>query len=320
MEAELQAIIIATLRPLDNARCFELACFILLSHDYFLTFAQEVEFFWNGAWTLSRLLFFLNRYLPIIIMILTTTIFFGKDLSARICDRAIRASCTLTVFAVSINQAILLLRVWYMFPRSLSARLLALVSFVACTCASFATLFTAFKDLHSLPLPPEVAAYFPGCTTPPPSDIWRIFIPNMVIHTILFGFTVIRAMDGTWKFAHAPLMRRLLQEGGFIYFLAMVSVCFSAIGARMTAVPMINIPAAFSNFSLTINSLAVSRLMFSIRSLAGKLQTDPRWLLNPAELSRVNWRLAEGQNGGEIVVEMVTCEPDKGSGGSVVLL
>ncbi|KAH7907898.1 hypothetical protein BJ138DRAFT_1069691 [Hygrophoropsis aurantiaca] len=326
-DAEIQAFI-ASLRPLYNTRCFELACLVLLVLDYFITFGKEVEFFWRGAWTLSRILFFLNRYLPLGIMGLTTILFFATELSIRvcpffvqflshhisyvqICDAGIRASFTLTVIAVSINQAILLLRVWHMFPRNSFVRLSACASFLGCTSATFATLFLSFGNLHSVPIPQVLAGQFVGCTSPPPANIWKIFIPNIVIHTVLFGFMVMRAMDGSWGVREsAPLMRRMLREGTFIYLLAMVSVCFSAAGARMTDYPLINVPATFSNFSLTINSLAVSRLMFSIRSLAGKLQTDPRWLLNPTELNRVNWHVAEGRFGGEIVVEMVTCEPD----------
>lgn len=41
--------------------------------------------------------------------------------------------------------------------------------------------------------------------------------------------------------------------------------------------------------------------MLSIKSLASTLHVDPGWLLNHAELSRVQWR--QGATEGEIVVE-----------------
>ena len=52
----------------------------------------------------------------------------------------------------------------------------------------------------------------------------------------------------------------------------------------------------------SINSVAVSRLIISIQSLAAGLQVDPTWLLSHSELSRVNWR--RGSHEGELIVEV----------------
>ena len=61
-----------------------------------------------------------------------------------------------------------------------------------------------------------------------------------------------------------------------------------------------------SSVLLALSSIAVSRLMLSIRSLAASLSLQPDWLLNNTELNRVNWKL--GPREGEIVVEMDTFE------------
>jgi len=68
----------------------------------------------------------------------------------------------------------------------------------------------------------------------------------------------------------------------------------------------------FSIIFVTLTIVSVCRAMLSIKSLAATLHVDPRWLLNYAELSRVQWR--PGEREGEIVVEafelpVTSCPP-----------
>ncbi|KAH7905915.1 hypothetical protein BJ138DRAFT_1130232 [Hygrophoropsis aurantiaca] len=321
LDPSVAALLLAGLEPAliayNDSHYLEIASLSLLIYDYLLTLREEIEFFWSGRWTLSRVLFFLNRYLPFIAMIPVTVQCFDPSLSLASCDHGLRAVFTLTMLALCVNQAILLLRVWHMFSDNLLARSIAMCTFIGCALASFITLALSFSDLHSQALssflPPSIPpssiegleAVMVGCTAAPPLNIWKIFVPGIVVHTVLYLFTVATALeDGRWT--RRPLVLRLLRDGGSVYFIAMVTVCYSAIGARMTGNPVINLPATYSELPLVVNSIAVSHLMFSIESLAGRLGTNVRCLLNPAELSRVNWRFAAG---GGILVEMESYEP-----------
>ncbi|KAG6835428.1 hypothetical protein H0H93_001565 [Arthromyces matolae] len=62
------------------------------------------------------------------------------------------------------------------------------------------------------------------------------------------------------------------------------------------------------SFLLTTTSVAVTRVLFSIHSLADKLGSSSAWLLNNVELSRVGWR--KGERDGEIVVEKIAVYAD----------
>jgi len=42
------------------------AFILVLFYDYLLTFREEVEFIWKGAMGTGKLLFLLNRYIPMI--------------------------------------------------------------------------------------------------------------------------------------------------------------------------------------------------------------------------------------------------------------
>ncbi|KAF8842339.1 hypothetical protein BDN67DRAFT_899504 [Paxillus ammoniavirescens] len=311
-EPQIAEDLLPQLNALIGAHYLELACFTLLVYDYLITLSQEVEYFWTGSWTPSRILFLLNRYIPFCLMIAyyLDPCFFSNRLTFPSCTHASR-----TIFYSSIPRstpAILLLRVWYMFPYSVLARTIASSSYAACTMASLALTGENIHGLRSTQTNWGPGITIPGCSAPPASGLWKSFIPTMVIHSVLYGFTVIRAMKQPWMAPRAPLLMRLLREGGLVYFVAMVSAIFSAVGARLTTIPSVNYPA-YSNLTLAVNAVAVSRLMLSARSLAGKLRTDPRWLLNPTELGRVGWRYAEDgaeTYGYEIMVARDTFEPE----------
>lgn len=102
-------------------------------------------------------------------------------------------------------------------------------------------------------------------------------------------------------FKEAPILKRLVRDGGFFYFVVFISILFTAIGSFLQQYPSINVPAIYSNFTVATTSVAASRVMLSIHSLAAKLGSDSAWLLNNIELSRVPWR--RGATEGEIIVD-----------------
>ncbi|KAG1845724.1 hypothetical protein DFJ58DRAFT_800644 [Suillus subalutaceus] len=296
----------------QSAHYLEISCFTLLVYDLLTTFGEEVEYFWSGPWSISRVLFFLNRYLPFVVMIPTNAAMFGDEMSAQSCTHWIRTAFELSIIVICINQGILFLRVWYMYSHNAIARAVACFSYAACALSSLIMMGLSLPFLESttesLQLQREISA-IPGCSAPSPSMIWTVFVPSTIIHMILFGFTIARVAKVSRDLQMDQLMRRLVRDGGLVFFVSMATATFSAVGARLTTDPVINAPATWSNSQLAINAVAVSRLMLSIRSLAGKLKINQDWLFNPSELSRVRWRAASGDYGRIIVVEMDTHEP-----------
>ncbi|KZT73370.1 hypothetical protein DAEQUDRAFT_762283 [Daedalea quercina L-15889] len=208
--------------------------------------------------------------------------------------------------ALSIIQGIIVLRIWYMFTeRRTVARLLVVSAYIASIIAVAAEIGVLFPDIV-----PEVfdvpGVVFEHCTTPPSGKLWRIYLPNLVLHTVLFAATtwpVIQQRSST-----SPLMLRLVRDGGIFYIAVFAVSAFTTIGSLRSNDPAIVLPAIFSNFILAVSSVSVSRLMFSIRSLAAALSMDSVALLSTAELSRIRWK--QGAHGGELIVEIDTVEDD----------
>jgi hypothetical protein len=120
--------------------------------------------------------------------------------------------------------AVLVLRIWYLYRHSRTARILAVACFVTCITAECVALGVSFKDLHSQINPlPGVRILGLGCMAPPPSKLWRMFIPAFVLHTVLYIFTAYRGLRNRSVVAEAaPLMRRLLREYAIVQFLKLV--------------------------------------------------------------------------------------------------
>ncbi|KAJ3887414.1 hypothetical protein GG344DRAFT_80762 [Lentinula edodes] len=152
----------------------------------------------------------------------------------------------------------------------------------------------------------------PGCRVARPVKFWRMFMPSLGLHTILYIMTAVRALRNRRILKDAPVLKRLLRDGGLFFFVVFVSIGFTAIGSFLENVPQINIPVIFSNpyydpttvvqsYLLAVTSIAMSRIMFSIHSLASHLGSETGWLLSNVELRRTNWR--KGATEGELIVE-----------------
>ncbi|KAF8899373.1 hypothetical protein BD779DRAFT_1488474 [Infundibulicybe gibba] len=227
--------------------------------------------------------------------------FFPLHSSIQLCADTLQAAFLLDIVGVTIIQGIHVIRVWYIFYDSKRVRVLILGSFMASFITSLYFILASASDARIVPF------FQMGCFTQGIKQFWRIFLPSLVLHTFLYILTVYRALRNRRAFKRAPIMKRLVRDGGLFYFVIFISVSVVSIGSFLRD-PRINTPAVFSSFHLASTSIATSRLLFSIHSLAAHIGSDSAWLLNNAELSRVGWK--QGAHEGEIIVERCSAYDD----------
>ncbi|KAK0479678.1 hypothetical protein IW261DRAFT_1625138 [Armillaria novae-zelandiae] len=341
--------VLASFEGAETARIVSVAFFALFVYEWLITFDEEVivhfashrshsftpspkvEYFWHGRWTISRLLFLANRYFALFILSFHMTVislphpeekhpqldaatYFRRDS----CIPALEFLFVVNITAIGIIQAILVLRVWYLFSSSKNVRLFTVFAFILSLSTSMLFSIIAARKVRTLqsdvPLPTFVYYKPRGCLVSRPPMFWRIYLPSLCLHTLLYILTVFRALQNRRMLNQAPVMKRLLRDGGLFFFVVFVSVGFTSIGSFFDKYAQLNIVVMYSNFLVTATSIAVSRVMFSIHSLAAHLGSDTIWLLNNIELSRVNWR--RGNTEGEIIVEEYSHELDNESTGA----
>jgi len=294
---EVEVDSLASLEGAENARIMLIAFFSLMVYEWMITLDEEVKYFWTGRWDVSRILFLMNRYLPLLIMVMSLICFSVQDPTPEFCRRMLQATFIMSILSIGIIQGMLVVRVWYLFSNSRPVRIAIIMGFMASILASFYFVVMSARKLSIL----EKIHSVIGCRAARPDNFWRIFLPSLVLHTVLYVLTALRALKNRRLIKQAPMLKRLLRDGGFFYFVVFVSATLTTIGSFLTQYPTINIPSIFSNFLLAITSIAVTRVMLSVHSLAAKLGSDSAWLLNNIELSRVPWRY--GSSEGELIVD-----------------
>ncbi|KAJ7206229.1 hypothetical protein B0H12DRAFT_1034789 [Mycena haematopus] len=289
----------------ENARIILIALFCLSdlsSQQWLITLDEEIKYFWTGPWGMSRMLFLLNRYLSPAISILA--LFCN-------CKRGIQTLFITSIVALGVVQAMLVVRVWYLFGQSRLTRMGMIVSFALTNLLSLYFAIMAGIQLEITPNLTKLHLY--GCRAERPSKFWRLWLPSLVLHTLLYCLTAFRALKNRRVFKEAPILKRLVRDGGFFYFVVFISVLFTAIGSFLQQYPTINVPAIFSKYVerwlCAIILSCPSTVVLLIHSLAAKLGSNSAWLLNNIELSRVPWR--QGATEGEIIVDRFQRDPDE---------
>lgn len=107
-----------------------------------------------------------------------------------------------------IPAGIIVLRIWYMFAeRRKLARLLVVSTYIAAIVTAATEIGVLFPGIVPIETPGIAEEH---CTTPPVNKIWRIYLPNLVLHTVLFVATTWPVLEQ--RRSTSPLMLRLVRE------------------------------------------------------------------------------------------------------------
>ena len=104
-----------------------------------------------------------------------------------------------------------MLRICYVYSKNLIARAFIVGIFVACVISTAVLLGVVWHDIEAVPV------NIPGlkitsCTAPPSKAVWKLFVPNIVLHTVLYLATTIPALRMRRLGKKSMLMDRLVME------------------------------------------------------------------------------------------------------------
>ncbi|KAG1863463.1 hypothetical protein C8R48DRAFT_204302 [Suillus tomentosus] len=196
-------------------------------------------------------------------------------------------------------QCVITLRVWHLFPRSRFIRWLAVTIFTACLAGG--AIFDAIKyNAIKSAVNTNNDSISAQCRT----FSFILYLPALVVHTTMFLLTLYRFRVTPRTLQQHGMIHRFVKEGMILYSFAAGSLLYEIISLSLIK------PEDISNYgfgdmgeiAMAATAVSICRAMLSIRCLAATYHVDPAWLLNHAELSRVQWR--RGHNEGEIYVEV----------------
>ncbi|PCH34326.1 hypothetical protein WOLCODRAFT_135644 [Wolfiporia cocos MD-104 SS10] len=285
-----------------NATYLALTSFAVLIYDYSLTFSDEVRYFWTGQWSVPKVLFILNRYVaPIVQMLFVVGLTYNRMRP----NVMVLVLLSLSVMTSIVIQAMIVIKIWCLYPKNRVVRAFVFGCFLACNIAMVAETVLVSSILL------RGGTGLACGSIPRSAKIWKIFLPNLILHTVLYVVTSWPAFQMFRIGGRAPLLSRLVQDGSMIYGIVFVTALWTTVSGLQTRNISLMISGLYSNVIMVVPSIFVSRLMLRMRSLAASLNLNVNadMLLSAAELSRVRWR--PGSRSGEIVVDVYVYEDER---------
>ncbi|KAG2149033.1 uncharacterized protein EDB93DRAFT_1249974 [Suillus bovinus] len=220
---------------------------------------------------------------------------------------------------MTLCQCVITLRVWHLFPpsRSRFIRWLAVTVFIASLVAAAIFVAIDYDEIRNV-TGTSVSQFNLAQALP---FEYGIYLPALVVHTTMFLLTLYRFRVSPRTLQQHGMIHRFVKEGMFMYAFAageyiwilfvyqtlkqitgtMLHEIIGLSSERRQDISVYDV-AILGEIVVAATVISVCRAMLSIRSLAATHHVDPAWLLNHAELSRVQWRM--GTTEGEILVEV----------------
>ncbi|KIK44380.1 hypothetical protein CY34DRAFT_785900 [Suillus luteus UH-Slu-Lm8-n1] len=194
-------------------------------------------------------------------------------------------------------HTVIALRVWYLFTRNRQIRVFAASLYILCIGSTMVLSGTLFDQFFQEMVHPSL--------TKSPTIFALVYAPGFVNHSVLFSLKVYRFMTSDRFQRRSSLLKGFLKDLG--------SLLYTITALSLTNVAQLDIYYTGLQGGLVVGATIVSvcHALLSIRSISATLHVDPAWLLNHAELSRVQW--TKGDSEGEIFVELHDAVSSSGS-------
>jgi len=228
-------------------------------YDHLLTLAEEVQFLRESPWSLTKVIFLMNRYFLLVLFAVTSLELYLPLPSDSLCLKALYFSIYGTIFIQGIASLSIAQRVYAFWDRSPRILLLLCLLWPAAVCSSIIVTILLFKDVTVTEKP---GPFPPGCITMH-KDFWASLIPAIAFDVAVVMLTVWRARAlgmGT----QTPIISHLLHTGlGYFLVMILANVVVAASFFSPMVLTVIIVPG---NLTAVVSSMMCSRLLLYIRS------------------------------------------------------
>lgn len=267
----------------------------LIIYDHVITFDQEVDLFWTGRRDATKFFYLSIRYLGLIEAFISVYLHLHVS-KPTIFKVLLIGHIALVSLGAALCQAVIALRVWYLFARNRQIQIFAASLYIVCIGSTIALSGSLFDQYFEEIVHPSF--------TKSPTIFTLLYAPSFVDHSVLFALKVYRYMTSDRFQRRSSLLEGFLKEGLIVYACATGSLLYTIIALSVSNISQLDVYYTGLQGGLVVGTTLVSvcHALLGIRSISATLHVDPAWLLNHAELSRVQW--TKGNSEGEIFVEL----------------
>ncbi|QRW25539.1 F-box-like domain protein [Rhizoctonia solani] len=301
---ELVSSIIRSYGQLQTSRYTAIASITLLVYDWLIALDKEVKFIWGRRWTFARIVYHLNRVLPLLLfsVILMPNILFAPSYYTATMSAPkflIMKSQKIMLQQVQTNNSILQLwcssaisAVVHNFDYSVLGAIWPTAGLGldgSCGEANFnyhpewltktgqALDSRSFPDGRARPgsdhtsywkyllLGQSPPGVLEGCFVVLPSNIWLAYLSGVLYESLVFGLLVWRIWRLSSGVGLTPLMKQLLKHGASFFAVNFGLMLLSCVGSGYSeTIILVNV----SGILTALSSIMCSRIFFSMHQFA----------------------------------------------------
>ncbi|PVG00141.1 hypothetical protein CPB86DRAFT_249086 [Serendipita vermifera] len=214
-------------------------------YEMVITYNQSLELFWKQKWSISKVLFFINRYDGVFVMLCWIG-FVGAFLLILVLSLAllmrVRALWYHSRFIINLSTALFVIN---------------LLSFVSVLAYMYSTAIIAPYEKP-----------FTGCSlTPTFSQIYIIFITSIAFETCIITLTFVRSYPLSRRQETKFPLSTVLLTDGLIYFLAILASQIASLIINVIGDLSLILPVTLSYPALAIIAVACNRLFIRLQTV-----------------------------------------------------
>jgi len=249
-----------------SVRYAELASSTIILYDHIVTLGAEIELIWTSGWTVGKVLFLLNRYYTLAVVIFNNYVLFSPHLNDKLCLYWFRWQGCTGIIAFVFGELILQLRLYALYFRDRRVLVLMAVVFVAAVAASTILMVVSLNKIIA------VSNLIPGLPFCVPLEIPKTFyafwIPILVSESLMCGLALLRGLQSYHDRQRHQSSRHLVEilvRDSFLYFLILFAVYLSN-----TVIFIIGNPSQLESaigYSVAMSCVMGNRLVLNVRSM-----------------------------------------------------
>ncbi|GLB43594.1 hypothetical protein LshimejAT787_1401060 [Lyophyllum shimeji] len=230
-------------------------------YDALLTFGMEVKLIWQAPWTLLKVVYLVQKYLPIIDTVGVGLHYrFAPNMSTKACSIDYNASSFPMIVGVSLSEVILTWRVWALWNRNKKLAVIMPILLISVAVVSL-TLLGLFKA--GLIVGPSPFSQ-PGCfivhaPNVPLYLIWVLLICYDIFMCILMFIPGISA----YRIGGNTALFRSVYRNGVLYYFYLLAIFLLIVLLGSTLPP--DVSYMLSSLGRVMESILTSRVLLLIR-------------------------------------------------------
>jgi len=251
---------------------FDVISSALVVYDALLTIELEVGLIWKAPWSLLKVVYLVQKYLPFIDAVaLGLRHQFASNLSAEACYIDYNVAGYMFIVGVTLSEVILTWRVWAVWHRNKKLAVFLPVIFISIFAPTFAIANLFLSSIKFSPLPFDQVGCFITAANPILYLLWVLLMVYDVVVLVLMCIPGISA----YKMGGNSGLFKAVYRDGILYYLYQLAV--SVLNVVFTLTLPADLSSILTSTGRVMQAILTSRVLLHIRkqTRANVIYADP---------------------------------------------